>query len=270
MVVEMAENRKDVIFVLMQSLSVVIVCKNEAGIIGETLQSLQGLTDDIVVYDNGSTDDTIEKATTYNTQVHRGNWEGFGKTKRRANALAKYDWILSLDADEAIDATLKQSLLNFEPPNDKEVGEIKFKNFFGDKWLRFGEWGSDKHIRLFNRKQVNWDDAAVHEKLVMPEGVSVKKIEGHVLHKTVKSIDDYKRKMQRYATLNAGKYHQMGKKATWVKRNLSPAFTFINYYIFRLGFLDGYAGYVCAKITAWYTFLKYSKLKELNKAESKQ
>lgn len=249
----------------MQFLSVVIVCRNEAGIIGETLQSLQGLTDDIVVYDNGSTDDTVEKAKAYTEQVHQGSWEGFGKTKRKANALAKYDWILSLDADEAIDAVLKESLLSFKPANDYEVGEIKFKNFFVDKWLRFGEWGNDKHIRLFNRKQVNWDDAAVHEKLLIPAGSSVKKIKGHILHKTVKSIDAYKQKMQQYAMLNAGKYHQAGKKATWVKLYLSPAFTFINYYIFRLGFLDGYAGYVCAKITSWYTSLKYERLRELNR-----
>lgn len=249
----------------MQSLSVVIVCKNEGSIIGQTLQSLQGLTDDIVVYDNGSTDDTIEKAKVYTAQVHQGSWEGFGKTKRKAIALAKYDWILSLDADEAIDPLLKNTLLTFEPVNEKIVGEIKFKNFFVDKWLRFGEWGHDKHIRLFNRTQVNWDDAAVHEKLIMPPGVTIKKIEGHVLHKTVKSIADYKQKMQQYALLNAHKYHQAGKKATWVKRYLSPAFTFLNYYIFRLGFLDGYAGYVCAKITAWYTALKYERLRELNK-----
>lgn len=249
----------------MPPLSVVIVCKNETDIIEQTLQSLMGLTDDIIVYDNGSTDDTIKKAKAYSNQVHLGTWMGFGKTKQTANTLAKYDWILSLDADEAIDARLKESLRNFEPASDMEVGEIKFKNFFGDKWLRFGEWGNDKHIRLFNRKQVNWDDAAVHEKLIVPPGTVVKKLNGYVLHKTVKTVEEFKKKMQQYAALNAGKYHQMGKKSTWIKRNLSPAFTFINYYIFKLGFLDGSAGYQCAKITAGYTFLKYKKLSELNK-----
>lgn len=249
----------------MQPVSVVIVCKNEADIIGPTLQSLQGLTDDIIVYDNGSTDDTVEIAKRYTAQVAQGSWEGFGKTKRKANALAKYDWILSLDADEAIDEELKQSLLNFRPANEKVVGEIKFKNFFGEKWLRFGEWGGDKHIRLFNRKAVNWDDAPVHERLIKPGEATVQKINGYVLHKTVKSPGEYKRKMEQYAVLNATKYQQAGKKATWVKLNLSPVFTFINYYIFRLGFLDGRAGYTCARITAWYTALKYKKLKELNK-----
>lgn len=249
----------------MQPLSVVIVCKNEASIIGQTLQSLQGLTDDVVVYDNGSTDETVETAKAFAAKVHQGVWEGFGKTKRKANALAKYDWILSLDADEAVDPVLRQSLQNFVPANDKEVVEIKFKNFFGDKWLRFGEWGHDKHIRLFNRKYVNWNDVAVHEELLLTAANTVKKINGYVLHKTVKSTAEYKKKMQQYAILNAGNYYKKGKKATWVKRNLSPVFTFINYYFFRLGFLDGWQGYMCAKITASYTRLKYQRLRELNR-----
>ena len=127
----------------MQSLSVVIVCKNEADVIGKTLQSLQGLTDDIVVYDNGSTDDTITIARQFPVSVYQGIWEGFGKTKNKAIALAKHDWILSLDADEAIDEELKNSLLALSLNNEKIMYEIKFKNFFGDKWLKYGEWGNE-------------------------------------------------------------------------------------------------------------------------------
>src|SRR5258706_1819375 len=98
----------------MQLFSVVIICKDEADVIGNTLQSLQGITDDIVLYDNGSTDATIEIAKQFNVNLRRGNWEGFGKTKMKAIALAKYDWILNLDADEAIDEELKQTLRGLE------------------------------------------------------------------------------------------------------------------------------------------------------------
>ena len=83
----------------MQPLSVVIICKNEADIIGTSLQSLEGITDDIIVYDSGSTDGTRETARKFPVQLHEGSWEGFGKTKTKAIRLAKYDWILSLDAD---------------------------------------------------------------------------------------------------------------------------------------------------------------------------
>jgi glycosyltransferase involved in cell wall biosynthesis len=252
----------------MSKLSVVIVCRNEAGIIGKTLQSLQGLTDDIVVFDNGSTDDTLAVVKEFNVHLHQGSWEGFGKTKRKANSLAKYDWILSLDADESIDEQLKQSLLQLDLSDEKTVYDIPFRNFLGKKYLKFGEWGGDHHIRLFNRRQVNWGDAPVHENLVLPEGVSLKKIKGYVLHQTVKNMEDYAQKMVQYAMLNADKYYQQGRKSSWFRTRLSAGFTFFNYYILKLGFLDGYAGFVCARMTAWYTFLKYARLQELNQRES--
>ena len=114
----------------MQSISVVIVCKNEEDIIADTLKSLQGLTDDIIVYDNGSMDNTINQVKQFDVRLHEGTWEGFGKTKMKAIALAKCDWILSLDADEAIDDELKRSLLALQLNNDKEVYELCFKRMF--------------------------------------------------------------------------------------------------------------------------------------------
>lgn len=247
----------------MYKISVVIICKNEEGSIEKVLQSLQGLTDDVVVYDNGSTDSTIEKIRRFPVNLQQGHWEGFGQTKRKATSFARYNWILSLDADEAVDDQLKQSLMALSLEDDQVVYDIAFRNFLGDKYLRFGEWGGDHHIRLYNRTIVNWDDAPVHEQLLIPAGVSVIKLKGYVLHQTVKDMPDYSRKMTHYAMLNAEKYFRRGKKASWFKIRLSPGFTFIHYYLLRLGFLDGYPGYVCAKMTAWYTFLKYTRLREL-------
>ena len=251
----------------MQSLSVVIVCKNEAGIIGRTLESLQGLTDDIIVYDNGSTDNTIEVVRQFTIQLHQGNWEGFGKTKNKANVLAKYDWILSLDADEAIDEELKQSLLALPLDNTKLLYQIKYKNFLGNKYLKYGEWGSDKHTRLFNRKTISWDDAPVHEQLIIPADAVINIVKGYILHYTMKDIKDYAAKMVNYAMLNAEKYFRQGKKASWLKLRVSPGFSFFSNYILKAGFLDGHTGYVCAKMTAYYTFLKYARLKELENIE---
>lgn len=247
----------------MQSLSVVIVCKNEAGIIGTTLQSLQGLTDDIVVYDNGSTDDTVAIAQQFTANVIRGDWEGFGKTKQKAVALAKHDWILSLDADESVDVELKNELLNLPLNDESVVYEIKFKNYFGQKWLKYGEWGNDSHIRLFNRKKVDWNEAPVHEELVLPGGVQVKKLKGHVLHYTATDVEKYKVKLMKYAALNAKKYYEQGKKTGPLKKYFSAFFSFAQNYIFRAGFLDGKAGYRCAMLTATYTFNKYKNLEQL-------
>ena len=247
----------------MQRLSVVIVCKNGAKVIGETIKSFSGLTDDILIYDNGSTDGTKDIVIQSNARFVEGNWEGFGKTKNKANALAKYDWILSLDADEAIDEELKENLLKQDLADDKKVFEFKFKNFLGNKWLRFGEWGNDKHIRLFNRMKINWNDADVHESLLLPKDVKVISISGYVRHKTAANFSEYENKMENYATLNAEKYFKQQKSSGSLKMFFSALFSFLKNYFFKLGFLDGATGYHCARINARYTFLKYKKLDEL-------
>ena len=247
----------------MQRLSVVIVCKNGAKVIGETIKSFSGLTDDILIYDNGSTDSTKEIVKQSDARLVEGSWEGFGKTKNKANALAKYDWILSLDADEAIDEELKKNLLQEDLADDTKVFEFKFKNFLGDKWLRYGEWGDDKHIRLFNRKKIKWNDADVHESLLLPTDIKVISIPGYVLHKTAANFSEYENKMENYAALNAEKYFKQQKRSGSFKMFFSAVFSFIKNYFFKLGFLDGATGYHCARINAFYTFLKYKKLDEL-------
>ena len=244
--------------------SVVIICKNEEAIIGKTLQGLQGFTD-VVVYDNGSADKTIEIARSFPATLIQGKWEGFGRTKNKANSFAKNDWILSLDADEIPDEELKKELQDLTVNNEKTVYEVRFKNFLADKWIRYGEWGFDKHIRLFNRKQVSWNDAEVHERLLFPKDVIIKQLKGHVLHYTMKNEEVYKNKMKNYASLNAEKYFREGKQVFGLKQWLSPVFSFLQNYIFKLGFLDGKAGLTCASMTARYTFWKYRKLKELSR-----
>ena len=250
----------------MQKLSVVVACRNGAQVIGETIKSFSGLTDDILIYDNGSTDGTQEIVRSTGARLIEGNWEGFGKTKNKANTLAKYDWILSLDADEAVDTALKENLRQLDLADELKVYQLKFKNFLGNKWLRFGEWGNDRHIRLFNRNKVKWNDAEVHESLLLPGQVKIISVPGYVLHRTAVNINEYEIKTRIYASLNAEKYFKQGKRSGELKMFFSAVFSFIKNYFFRLGFLDGVTGYHCARINAEYTFLKYKRLKELSQA----
>lgn len=246
-------------------LSVVIITKNEAHIIGTTLQSLQGLTDDFIIVDSGSTDATIEICKKFNATIIETTWDGYGQNKNKGIDAAKYNWILNLDADEAIDAELKTAIMQLELNDEEVVYNCKFKNFFGDKWIRFGEWAGDKHIRLFNRNKVRWNTAAVHEGLLLGNKTKVIMLPGNILHYTTQHIDEYIGKTIAYARLNAQKYQLQGKQASFFKLRMAPGFTFFQHYILRLGFLDGWEGYLIAKTTAWYTFLKYSFLKEMNK-----
>lgn len=250
-------------------LSVVIITKNEAHIIENTLQSLQGVSDDIVIVDSGSTDETIAICKKFNATVIQTGWDGYGANKNKGIDAARYDWILSLDADEAIDTELRAVLQNLSPVNDGIVYKLTYNNFFCNKHIRFGVWGTDRHIRLFNRKKVKWNNAEVHENLVFPVDVKVVTLKGKVLHYTVNSIKEFSDKTNAYALSNAKKYKLQGKKAGFVKLYFAPAFNFIQHYFFRLGFLDGWEGYLICKTNAWYTFMKYVFLKELNKKDSR-
>ncbi|MEP6674903.1 MAG: glycosyltransferase family 2 protein [Ferruginibacter sp.] len=251
-------------------ISVVIIAKNEAHIIGRTLQSLQGLTDDIVVVDNGSTDGTQDICKQYNARVIETGWQGYGPTKNIGIDAAEYNWILNLDADEAIDEILKQELLQLPLQNEEEVFEMWFKNFFVGQWIKHGEWGSDKHIRLFNRNQVKWNNAAVHENLGLSMSAKRTQLKGHILHYTAHSIAKYEQKTIAYAKLNARKYFEQGKKGNFFKQYFSPAFSFLHNYFIRLGFMDGNAGFIIAKNTARYTWLKYKYLRQLHKTDNLQ
>ena len=244
-------------------ISVVIITHNESHIIGSTLQSLHGLTDDIVIVDSGSTDDTLDICRRFNARILQPGWNGYGANKNIGIEAARYNWILNLDADEAIDEELKGSIGRLALANVNEVFEMKFKNFFMGKWIRHGEWGTDKHIRLFNRAMVKWNEAAVHEGLTLNPETVITLIKGSVLHHTVHSLEEYEQKTVSYARLNARKYFDQGKKQPFLKQYLSPIFSFIHNYIIRLGFLDGKEGLLIAKTTARYTHLKYAFLNEL-------
>ena len=255
-------------FLCRMNISVVIITKNEAHIIANTLQSLQTVTNDIVIVDSGSTDETVNICKQFMATIIETNWEGYGLTKNKGAAAAKYDWILSLDADEAIDEKLKQSLRRLCLKDENEVFKITRRNFFCNKLIRFGEWGHDTSIRLFNRKKAAWNNAAVHENLVFPEDVTVIKLKGNILHYTVQNRREYDAKTDEYARMNAKKYFIAGKKPVFFKQYFSPVFAFLQHYIFRLGFLDGKEGFIIAKTTARYTFLKYQFLKEMNNNNS--
>ena len=246
-----------------QKISVVVVCKNEADVIEQLVKTVQPVSDDIVIYDNGSTDGTIGILEKCNVRLYQGEWLGYGKTKSMAISLARHDWILSLDADESLDSRLQEELKHLSLADAQTAFDIPFKNFLGSRHLRWGEWGGDHHVRLFNRELVNWNDVRVHEELLIPRSVRIQKLKGHILHHTMKDVPDYSSKMMRYAMLNAEKYFEQGRRSSWMKRWLSPSATFLFYYFLRLGFLDGWEGYVAARMTSFYTFVKYSRLHEL-------
>lgn len=245
----------------MARVSIVIITKNEAASIANCIKVAQLITDDIIVIDNGSTDNTPEIVQEYGCRLSREIWEGYGANKNKGAHLARYDWILSLDADEVPDMKLVYSLHTLDLSNPHIVYDIKFKSYFGKKQIRFGNWGFDHRLRLFNRNLVKWSDSRVHETLLLPKDISIVKIKGHIHHYTVNDNKECNKKSIYYAGLSASHYLSQGKKANFIRLYVSPTFDFMVNYIIRLGFLDGAEGLNIARNIYENTWLKYHYLR---------
>jgi glycosyltransferase involved in cell wall biosynthesis len=236
--------------------TVVIIVKNEAKIIVRCLASLKDLTDDVLVCDTGSTDETIAVASQNGARVIQMKWVGYGATKNEANLHAKYDWIFSLDADEYIDEKLKHALQKIDWEQRNRVLRIRRSGFFQGKKIRFGSWLGEKKIRIFSRNEASWNQSIVHEKLDI-YSLAIKNIDGEIIENNPQNKEEYLAKMDYYALLCADKYLQQGIKGAQWKKILSPVYNFLFNYLIRLGVLDGKEGLTLCSIQAWYTFKKY-------------
>ncbi|WP_428330854.1 glycosyltransferase family 2 protein [Mucilaginibacter sp.] len=249
----------------MVPVSVVIITKNTADIINGCIDKARQITDDIIIIYNGEADD----ATTDGCRIYKKQWDGYSANKNKGIEAAKYNWILSIDADEIPDDTLIAALNTVEYNNPAIVYDIKFRSYFGYKLIKWGSWGRDHHIRLFNRSKVKWSEAVVHETLMIPAYIQVKKLEGCIHHYSAKDADQFNSKGDYYAKLSAKKYFRSGKRAGFVKLYLSPVFGFIKSYIIYLGFLDGHDGWRIAKITIKNTRRKYQLLSQMENGQHK-
>jgi glycosyltransferase involved in cell wall biosynthesis len=254
----------------MTQISVVIISKNESESIAACIKACKLISDDIIVVDNDSSDATTSIAFRNGCHVYHENWDGYGANKNKGIDYAKHDWILSIDGDERPDEELIKALREVKLDNHEVVYDIAFKSYYGKKLIRFGAWGRDHHIRLFNRKLVRWTEPPVHETLILPPVIKVKKLQGRIRHFSVKDQLECRNKTVHYAKLSAEKYLLFGERATPVKIYLSPAFHFFKNYIVFLGFLDGREGWEIARSIARHTYLKYRLLQKLTKGNYRE
>ena len=245
-------------------LSIIIVAKNEADVIDACLESIQGISDDIILCDTGSTDDTIKIAQQKGARVIQMEWLGYGQTKNKVNTFAKYDWVFQLDADEYIDNILRNELTKINWSDTGYAYSIRRKRFFMDRVMKFGAWGKEKKVRLFPRKSAEWTDDLVHETLIL-RNLKIRRVPGYIYDQTFKNETHFSKKMETYALLCAKKYFLKNVSGAYWKRFLSPAYTFFWSYFIRLGLLDGKKGFIHAMMIARYTLWKYTELYQLQK-----
>ena len=243
------------------NVSAVMIVKNGARTIRRSLESLRKF-DDIIVYDNGSSDGTQAIAAEFpNVRLIEGEFDGFGTTKNRAASYALHDWVLIIDSDEVVDAELLLSLQS-ESLDPQTIYIVNFLAYYKEIPIRHCGWNNQKIRRLYNKSITRFNDNFVHENII-DDGMKKLTIAGNMKHYSYMSISDFIVKLDRYSTLFAT--DNVGKKSSSpAKAFFNGLYSFFRTYILKRGFLDGYAGLIIAFSHMATNFYKYIKLYEMN------
>jgi glycosyltransferase involved in cell wall biosynthesis len=244
----------------MSKISVVICTKNEERNIERCLKSVERLADEIIVFDSMSEDQTPQICRSFKSvRFYQGPWEGFSQTKNKANALATGEYILSMDADEELSDEIQYEILRIKE-NLQGLYQINRLSNYCGQWVRHSGWFPDRHVRLFPRLNSYWAGDFVHEKLVNTDHKQASDLKGLVYHYSVVSFQDHLKKVKSYSTLGAEKIAQ--KRPIFLillSVVINPIVRFLRHYIFKLGILDGRAGFLISTLSAYTVYLKYSK-----------
>ncbi|OWY25143.1 glycosyltransferase family 2 protein [Sphingobacteriales bacterium UPWRP_1] len=246
------------------SISAVIITFNEAKNIARCLNSLAGIADDIVVVDSFSTDDTPQICRSFaNVRFIQHAFEGHIEQKNYANTQALYPHILSLDADEALSEPLRQSILEAKNNWQYDGYYMNRLNNYCGAWIRHGTWYPDRKLRLWNSQKGNWGGTNPHDRFIMDKTAKTGRLTGNLLHYTVHSIQQHIGQINKFSSIRAAGMFTKGIKPNFYRLYCKPVIGFVWSYFFRLGFLDGYFGFVISLNSAYSVFLRYAKLKEL-------
>ena len=247
-------------------LSAVLITRNAAAVLEPCLESV-AFADEIVVVDAASSDATLEIAARRGARVVQREWLGFGRQKQFAVEQARHDWVLCLDADERVSRELAASIQAVLAAPAAPVYRMPRRNRFLGRWLAHGEGYPDWSPRLFNRLNARWSDDLVHEKVLY--SVTPGTLRGDLLHDPGDDLSAYLERQNRYTTLAARQAYDLGRSAGVLHLLLSPVVRFFKFYVLRLGFLDGVPGLLHISIGCMNSYLKYAKLIELRRTESR-
>jgi glycosyltransferase involved in cell wall biosynthesis len=246
-------------------LSVVIITFNEERNIERCIRSVEGIADDIVILDSFSKDSTCEIATSLGARVVQHVFDGHIEQKNRAINHAKYPFILSLDADEALSNELRHSIRDIK--NNKRADGYsmnRITNYCG-KWIHHCGWYPDTKLRLWDSTKGAWGGINPHDKYEMEAGSVTQILKGDILHYSYYTRDDHHKQVRKFTDIASAALFAKEKKITVAGMLIRTVAKFLGMYVFRLGFLDGSAGFTICRISAYATYLKYAKLRHLHK-----
>ncbi len=250
----------------MVKLSAVVITFNEERNIVRCLESLKGIADEIVVVDSFSTDDTEKLCQPFGVRFIKHAFSGHIQQKAWAASQGRYDYILSLDADEMLSDTLRKSVLNVKANWQADGYSFSRLNNYLGKWIRHCGWYPDIKLRLWDRRKGEWGGDNPHDRVIMKEECMIQRIDGDLLHYSYYSIRQHLDQINKFTEIAAKEALANGKSTTLLAAIIKSTWKFKRDYIFKLGFLDGYYGFVICVLSAYATFAKNIKIIELTKA----
>lgn len=248
----------------MAYLTAVVITYNEAANIERCLHSLKPVADQLLVVDSYSTDNTVPLAEAAGAEVYYHPFEGHIAQKNYAIQAARYDHVLSLDADEALSPALQASI---EAEMAKDLPRAcylnRLTNYCG-QWIYHCGWYPDRKLRLWHRHQGAWGGMNPHDRVVLQKGLPTTNLEGHLLHYSFPTIESHVTTSNQFSSIVARERHQRQQPPSlFLHVLLNPVFTFWKKYLLQGGILEGFYGLVICLISGYYNFLKYAKTWQL-------
>jgi len=253
----------------MTNLSTVIITYNEEDKIERCIQSAQAVSDEIIILDSFSTDRTVEIATELGAKVHTQKFEGFINQRRASIELAQYELILALDADEYLSTELELEIMYLKENSTADSYRLNRLSSIAGHWIWNGSWHPDYIIRLFHKDKITNGGESPHDKIIPNKGTSTSRLKGILFHDAHDTIEDRIESIQRHSTVAAKAKYARGQKSNYIRMHLKTGWKFMVEYIFKMGVMDGYYGWIAAKTTAQYIYLREKKIIELQKNKSK-
>ncbi|MEM6878190.1 MAG: glycosyltransferase family 2 protein [Bacteroidota bacterium] len=250
-----------------QGLSLVIISFNEVDNLSRCIGSVGDLADEVLVVDSFSTDGTQELARQLGATVIERSFEGHREQKQWAISQAQYDWVLSLDADEALDSDLRKSIKKVKANYHSDGYYMNRLNRLNGQWIRYGAWYPDRKMRLFHRDKYQMGGRNPHDRFDPQPGAKTENLTGDILHYTNDDLSSRVETQNKFSTLAAQSYYEAGKRGSLWRVWFKPKTRFLGEYLWKGGWRDGFHGYYIAKTSAQYVFWREAKLLDLCRKE---
>lgn len=244
-------------------ISVVIITFNEERNIERCLLSVKSIADEIVVLDSFSTDATEPICRKHGVQFYQHAFDGHIEQKNRAITYASSPFILSLDADEALDETLQQEILKVKKNWTQDAYKMNRLTNYCGKWIRHSGWYPDTKLRLWNSRKGAWGGVNPHDCYEMQAGCTTAFLKGNILHYSYYTIQDHYKQIDYFSSIAANALYANGVSCPYWKIILKPIAKFLKSYVVKTGFLDGLAGFTIARLSAIESYRRYKKLQAL-------